>query len=427
MLEFNYNSNHLEGNTLTYGQTMMLLLFGKVTDSADMKDLEDMKASNACLKVMKEQAEREEPLTEVFIRQLHKTLLREDYTVHRQAFGGQQTSCTIHAGTYKTRPNSVVTATGETFEYASPEETPALMTDLVGWYQSVERTALHTPAELCALFHYRLIRIHPFEDGNGRMARLLVNFILLRHGCPMIVVKSNDRDNYLGALRLCDVATGTVPSEGAHAELKDIQPLVAYLSECLRRALSVSIKAAKGESISEDEDFAKELSVLQRQKRQEASEGQAHGAFEAKEIWDVLELVFYPMAEEFDRALNTIRSVFPSIHTESHCFFSKRDDIIGGIIVKEARRDTEDSKVREYVYNAKSVWYLCSLTDPSRARARRFEIKGSFHISFRDDCYLVEGINGKEFPYGHYPTEAERKGSVDTFKERLLRELNEKL
>ena len=68
MLEFNYNSNHIEGNTLTYGQTELLLLFGKVVNAANMKDLEDMKASNVGLNMMQEQAVSEYPLTETFIR-----------------------------------------------------------------------------------------------------------------------------------------------------------------------------------------------------------------------------------------------------------------------------------------------------------------------------------------------------------------------
>ena len=97
MLEFNYNSNHLEGNTLTYGQTELLLLFGKVVDAANMKDLEDMKASNVGLNMMKEQAFSEYPLTEAFVRQLHQTILREDYTVYRQLPGGQHTSYVVHA------------------------------------------------------------------------------------------------------------------------------------------------------------------------------------------------------------------------------------------------------------------------------------------------------------------------------------------
>lgn len=78
MLEFNYNSNHIEGNTLTYGQTELLLLFGKVVDEANMKDLEEMKAHNVCLKMIQEEAaDKNLPLTETFIRQLHHTLLRE--------------------------------------------------------------------------------------------------------------------------------------------------------------------------------------------------------------------------------------------------------------------------------------------------------------------------------------------------------------
>ena len=75
-VDFNFNSNHIEGNTLTYGQTELLLLFGKVVGEAEMKDLEEMKASNVGLKMMQEQAGiKDMPLTQNFIRQLHKTLL----------------------------------------------------------------------------------------------------------------------------------------------------------------------------------------------------------------------------------------------------------------------------------------------------------------------------------------------------------------
>ena len=120
-VDFNYNSNHIEGNTLTYGQTEILLLFGKVIGEADVHDVQEMTASNVGLKMMTEEARvKEMPLTQNFIRTLHKTLLREDYTVYRNLSGGQQTSYTVHAGQYKTRPNSVITRYGDRFEYASP-------------------------------------------------------------------------------------------------------------------------------------------------------------------------------------------------------------------------------------------------------------------------------------------------------------------
>ena len=85
-----------------------------------------MKAHNVGLKMMIEEAHNQDfQLSETFIRQLHNTLLREDYKVYRESSSGVTTSYTVHAGQYKTRPNSVITATGERFEYASPEETPA--------------------------------------------------------------------------------------------------------------------------------------------------------------------------------------------------------------------------------------------------------------------------------------------------------------
>ena len=193
-VEYNYNSNHMEGNTLTYGQTELLLLFGKVSGEADLKEFNDMKASEVSVKMMTEEAlSHDTPLTQNFIRTLHHTLLREDYTEYRTLPNGVQTSYVVHAGQYNMRPNSVITRYGDHFEYASPEETPALMSNLVDWYNEEEARGELSPVELAALFHYRYIRIHPFEDGNGRIARLMVNFILARHGWPMIVVRSRKK------------------------------------------------------------------------------------------------------------------------------------------------------------------------------------------------------------------------------------------
>ncbi len=237
-VDFNFNSNHIEGNTLTYGQTELLLLFGKVSGEADFHDFEEMKASNVGLKMMVAEAkETRQPLTQNFIRTLHRTLLREDYTVYRNLSGGMQTSYTIHAGQYKTRPNSVITRYGDLFEYASPEETPALMTDLVDWYNSAEASGKLSPVELAVLFHYRYIRIHPFEDGNGRIARLMFNYILSRHDYPMIVVRSRHKQDYLEALHQADLIVGPVPYEGAHAPLKKIRPFHKHMMGVMTKEL----------------------------------------------------------------------------------------------------------------------------------------------------------------------------------------------
>ena len=242
-VDFNYNSNHIEGNTLTYGQTELLLLFGRVVQEAEMKDLEDMKASEVGLLMMQEEARlRDYPLTETFIRQLHKTLLREDYEVYRNLPGGVTTTYTIHAGQYKTRPNSVITRYGDRFDYASPEETPILLKELVEWYNAAESRKMYHPADLAILFHYRYIRIHPFEDGNGRIARLLVNYILSRQGYPMVVVRSRKKQEYLEALHQADLEVGTTPSDGANATLDQIKPFADYFRQMMADEICMNIK-----------------------------------------------------------------------------------------------------------------------------------------------------------------------------------------
>jgi len=245
MFDFNYNSNHLEGNTLTYGQTKLLLLFGDTIGNAPMQDYEEMKAHNVGLELMKTAAlDKERTLSESFIRELNKIILVRDF--YKTSRDGDY-RYKIHVGVYKTRPNSVITSTGELFHYASLEETPALMCDLLNWYNTEEQKKNFSPVELASIFHYRYIRIHPFEDGNGRIARLLVNFILLRHGYPMIVIRTDDRSNYLRVLHQCDLLSGDNPTDGAHATMEQTKPLVNYISAIVEKKLTVVLQLVKGE------------------------------------------------------------------------------------------------------------------------------------------------------------------------------------
>lgn len=421
MLEFNYNSNHIEGNTLTYGQTETLLLFGRVNDPAKMKDLEDMKASNIALNMMKEQAKSEYPLTETFIRHLHKTLMREDYEEYRSLPDGTSWHYTVHAGIYKTRPNSVITPSGERFEYASPEETPAMMTDLISWYREEEKNGKFSPIELATLFHFRYIRIHPFEDGNGRMARLLVNFILHRHDYPMIVVKTAEKDAYLDALEKCDEVVGPLPADGAHATLQQIVPFVKYMEGCMNRALTVCIKAAKGEIIEESGDFMKELKIRERQKKQEFAASASDRKFHAEEVWNILEWVFFPIAIELQNLVAQAHAVF---HFEQYgpgiMLLSKTDDINNGIRINEMKREDADEKVRDYVSSARIVTCICMVSCPQKPQPFELDIDMHFYIRFFEDHYFVDGILNKNFAYSTYPSENERLQIVSQFKKEML-------
>lgn len=416
MLEFNYNSNHIEGNTLTYGQTELLLKYGEVAENAKMRDLEEMKAHNLCLGIVKaESAENDRPLTEAFVRGLHKTMLREDYTTYTK----DGRPYTVHAGVYKTRPNSVKTVTGELFEYASVEETPSLMHDLIEWYNEAEKKTELSPIELASLFHYRYIRIHPFEDGNGRISRLIVNYILAKHGYSMIVVKSDDKTNYLTALHQCDIVVGSVPAIGAVAELEQITPLVDYLSKCLERALTISIKAAKGESIEEEDDFAKQLKIIERNSKKEIPQD-AHIVTPQDKI-DIFNTFHRHLTERLMDALNPA-FVFYNTTTPQY-FMSKDKDKISGsgffnLNYKEelnANLSVKDKKVLEDAQSIVLHIYLDGVKSIYKMKDIPILIKAS--VIFEPTYYV---FNGETYKYGVYPTPTQIDNFIKETKDHVL-------
>lgn len=250
-LEFNYNSNHLEGNTLTYSETELLLIFDKTTGNHELREYEEMKAHDVAFELIREwAAEPEMPLSEAELRNLHKMLLVRPFWKDALTLNGQRTKRKIQVGTYKEQPNSVQLQSGEIFHYASPEETPILMGELVNWYcEEEEKKRLH-PVQLAALLHYKFVRIHPFDDGNGRMSRLLMNYVLIKHKFPPVIIKSADKKNYLFALNQADAG--------------DIDAFARYIGEEMIGSLELSIKAAKGESIEEDDDLQKEIEIWKR-------------------------------------------------------------------------------------------------------------------------------------------------------------------
>ncbi|MEQ9438837.1 MAG: Fic family protein [Cyclobacteriaceae bacterium] len=246
-LDWNFHSNNLEGNSLTYGETKALILFGLTAQGRPFKDSLEMRGHDEAIKWIEEIIKEERPLTENFIRQLHELILKEDYEVDAITPDGKPTKKWVRIGTYKTEPNHVLTKTGEIFRFATPEETPAKMHDLIEWYRTKKQQDIN-PILIAAEFHYRFIRIHPFDDGNGRTARILMNFILMQFGYPPVIIKTQDKENYFAALRQADAGM--------------IGPFIEYIASNLVRSLEIMIKGAKGEDIEEPNDLDKEISLL---------------------------------------------------------------------------------------------------------------------------------------------------------------------
>ena len=114
-LDWNYHSNNLEGNSLTYGETKALILFGITAQGKPLKDHFEITGHDEAIKWIEEVVKDKTPLTEKFIRELHTLLLKESSYKEAKTSNGKPTHRKIEVGKYKTQPNHVVTVTSETF------------------------------------------------------------------------------------------------------------------------------------------------------------------------------------------------------------------------------------------------------------------------------------------------------------------------
>ena len=229
-IEWSYNSNHIEGNTLTYGETLLLLIHGRTRGEHLIREYEEMRGHDVAIELVRTLAQEPRPLIEGDIRDLNRIVLKEGFWRVAQTPDGEQTRKWIEPGRYKTAANHVLTTTGEVFQFATPQATPAAMADFVLWLRGeLEAPTLPLPT-LLARAHHEFIRIHPFDDGNGRVVRLLLNYVLLRAGLLPIVVKSRDRRGYLTAIALADAG--------------DLMPLALYFETLIAWSLALGIEAA---------------------------------------------------------------------------------------------------------------------------------------------------------------------------------------
>lgn len=248
-LDWNYHSNHIEGSQLSFGETKALILFGMTAQGKPLQDHLEMSGHDEAIKWVEDVVKNDYPLNETFIRQLHEIILVKGSYKKAQTPNGDVVERLIKVGSYKEVPNHVKTKTGEIFYFASVEETPALMGALMDWYGKKKNNPDTNPLLFAAEFHYRFIRIHPFDDGNGRLARLLMNCILMQYGYPPVIVKTEDKENYYAALRQADAGMM------AH--------FLAYIIQNSIASLSLMLKGAKGESIEEPDDIDKAIALLE--------------------------------------------------------------------------------------------------------------------------------------------------------------------
>jgi len=176
---YTYDSNALEGNSLTLKDVSMVLFEKKAADGKDLREIFETRNSR---KVMDKVLDGGFHVREKDIIKMHGQFM-EDIDERRG---------------YKKLPNYLL---GRDIELTPPENVPDEMRKLIAWYEdSVKKT--HS-LKLSAQFHGRFLAIHPFEDGNGRVGRFLINVILTGNGYPPLIIRKTQRVSYSKPDKFC--------------------------------------------------------------------------------------------------------------------------------------------------------------------------------------------------------------------------------
>ncbi|KHO53792.1 MAG: hypothetical protein QT05_C0001G0014 [archaeon GW2011_AR13] len=177
--ELTYNSNAIEGNTLSLEETSLIVNDGITPEGKTLREIYEAKNYVKALEFIRDY---KGDINELFILKIHSIILKD--------------LSENFAGRYRENP---VRVAGSDFSFPRPEKVPQLIRNLIYWYDK-NKKKMHA-FELACLFSMKLVSIHPFVDGNGRVSRILMNFILQKKKYPWINIYKKQREKYLSAVR----------------------------------------------------------------------------------------------------------------------------------------------------------------------------------------------------------------------------------
>ena len=187
--EFIYNSNAIEGNTLTLRETDIILQFGITVKGKSLKEHNEVKGQEYALDFLNEVLKKEEPLSIRLIREFHALILNDDKD---------------NRGRFKQENNTILGAKFQTTPFYQVEDK---LQELIDNFNESDKNLI----EKVAKFHNDFEMVHPFNDGNGRTGRLLMNLELMKNGYPITIIKNEDRDDYYQALEIASIDKNYIP------------------------------------------------------------------------------------------------------------------------------------------------------------------------------------------------------------------------
>jgi len=374
-LEWNYHSNHIEGNTLTYGETELLLLHDQTHGNHTLREFLEMKAHDVGIVFLQKlAADVDRIISPADVRDLNGIILKEPFWKPTRTLNGQPTRSQVIPGEYKTLPNSVITATGEIFEYASPVEVPARMQALMDWLADALSQKSGHIVSIAARLHHDFVLIHPFDDGNGRVARMLVNYLFLREGFPPIIVPTEQKAAYLASLRLADAG--------------EIGELEKFFATQLENSLALAIRAGKGESINEPSDAEKRVAIFIREQKAKTASDEPTDDLLAQFAVDSLN----PLLRELRRKIETLSPLF---HRIDYLVVDGNDDFV------ENPFSNHVSKSLLSAIRSRKMFINFTLNKFNGVSSVQFDLQTVVKFEFMPDRYLLnlDGTSNFERKY----------------------------
>jgi len=265
MIEYTYDSNAIEGSTLTLRETRLVLEEGITVGGRSLKEVFAARNHPEAIKLVEKLVEASGEITEEDILGLHELVLHD---------------IDESAGEYRT---SGVRIAGASFMPPPSKEIRLRIMDLLRWLK--DNPDELAPVELSAVFHHRFVQIHPFTDGNGRVARLLMNAILMKHGYPFIAnITYRDRARYLKTL--------------SDADLENVSAFVNFIARSVERSIDVYLHAIEEPQLLSLREASKYTPYSQEYLSLLARKG-AIGAIKIGRNW-------YITKEEIDRYVKSI-------------------------------------------------------------------------------------------------------------------------
>lgn len=408
-LEWNFNSNSMEGNTLTIEETRSVMVGNLTVNDKPLKDVLEMQGHDKVISEILKIGKGDLRLSEKRICEIHSAIMHEDDETQKDKIGK-----------WKQEANMIYNHKGERYDFVIPEEVPDKIHTLlnktnasIDAINAKKKNAPH-PIDVALEFHLEYLNIHPFYDGNGRTARILTNLILISLGYNPFWINEKDRKIYYNYISDIQGYEG------------DKELFFEYCARLIERSEQLVLKAIQDIDIEEEDDLQKEISILKRQLQGEKFTKSPKNIYDIfhlinEDVWQQLSIVIQQFDDLFsenktNHLVNHQNEIFPEISTLP-------------IFKSPFERSTEPKEVKIFGHNiyekdvCKVEWSHTKYGLKKAKNSNPYEI--NFSISFESKNYSLSlSINYLEiwknkYAYNEFP----EKESIEKIKKELGKNL----